>query len=219
MHESLSLVEREKRRIPHQKISQGILEVKAEARKGDQSQITVRFALYEEPDYTLALYYKQGEILVPLSLVTQPTLQTARFPRISESVGIVKSVFLPNAGTYKSPDDVKASPPKAESFFVDEVVARSWNLQKNQYSPLKNQSRDELAAANAIVTSYAPLTKDGDWYWYESELDLTPAYNPTDQTITLMLKTDQPRETDILISSISLDYRDLEETDSTASPL
>ncbi len=221
-------VERDIARIAHQVVDRDLVEFSAKAqeyRKTTEIRFSFRGDLSKSIAYlaakvsTDAVSEPNGKTVTPtpststktaierLALVTHPLLTEldwARFTSTQPNVSMYQ-----RTEQFETIDQLQQSLPPAKELAVDSIIAKRWNLDYRQYTPL-----DELVSLDGIkfvVTSYTPNTPDGGWLQYRQTFNLQNAYITKEGMIEGMLILSNVQNTNpaFLISSVGVDYRSL----------
>jgi hypothetical protein len=213
-------------RIPNQVIDRNLVEFKvptSENRKTTEASFSYRGDLSKTIAY-LALRTSEAGTLTPagqapngnstgsgierVALVTHPLLTNLTWPRIG-TVSPTVSLYQQNE-RYGDATELRNNLPPARTLAVDSIIARRWNLQRDEYTLLDELTK--LDGISYVVTSYIPPTPDGGWSQFRQVFDSTFGFVDADKELSwyLFTSTSEKPEKPFRTSTISIDYRTAE---------
>lgn len=194
--------QKEVARFPHQEITNDYLfiDVKAQAYK---KQTNVHF--YYQTDLSKFIAYlqlKKPSGFEDMSLVSHPVLADLTW----NSISTPEFHLFQRDPHYDSLDDFLTHLPAASKLAADPIVARRFNLQDSQYTPL--DPLENLDAISYVFTTFAPPTKDGKWLFFNQTFDAESAeVTKEDKLIwALRMPANASRQNKVLVSTIYVNY-------------
>ena len=195
-------------RVPHQIIGRDLINFKIQAqdfRKTTEVRFPYRGDLTKQSAY-IAIVTPTG--VRELALVTNPLLVDLTWARYTSTLPL-ESLFQ-RQETYATIADLRANLPAANKFAVDRVIAKSWKLTSDQYTPL--ESLTSLDGIDYIATSYAPSDHDGGWFRYAQTFDISDALVDSKNQIEFRISVPNVTsgKTPFLMGNVNVDYKSMQ---------
>ena len=169
-----SAEEKEINRIPHQDIRTSEVNINVKPQENRQ-KTRVTFA-YQAPEGTQAtLLIDAGNERQEIATITHPLLKDIPWSRLSNKAPDA-SLFTKDEVASSSIQTYLASQPN--KVVADVAAVKAFALPAGTYVPLTEAKT--LDDQSAILVSYLPPTKDGTWFWFEQEFNIS-SYQPNSE--------------------------------------
>lgn len=193
--------------VPHQIIEKDLVEFETNAQEYRKTT-EVKFSYRGDLNHQIAhLGIRIGNKVERVALITHPLLYNLTWSRYTTNQP--NETLYQREVQFSTVAELKNNLPAAQELAIDEVIAKTWNLDPRQYQPLEELT--SLDGIKYIVTTYAPPLQDGNWRHYDQTFDTETAWVDSNEKLYWMIFL--PGVTDgkevFRMTTVHIDYRSM----------